>query len=102
MDPSASLYVLEKKFIALLEFGTLYIIQNNSVSAHEGKKAEQSRLILISETKFKIKINFYAGTTLSDVNMEYCLITLTIIIADKRSKISKINNGLIQIANKQT
>jgi hypothetical protein len=60
VDLSTSLYVLGKNFLLLLEFGTLYH-KKQLCSAHEGKKAEWSRVIPISETKFKVKTNFYAG-----------------------------------------
>jgi hypothetical protein len=72
-----------------LEF---HIIQNNKqCSVHEGKKAEQSRVILISETKLTIKTNFfYAG--ISCIRSEYGMfpITLAITIADKGLKYTKL------------
>jgi len=50
----------KRNFLLLLEFGTPYHPKQHC-SADEGKKAEQSRVILISEMKFKIKTNFYAA-----------------------------------------
>lgn len=62
MDPDASLYILEKKFLAPAGIWNPISSKTTKCSAHEGKKkAEQSRVIPISEKKFKIKTNIYAG-----------------------------------------
>jgi hypothetical protein len=49
----------KRNFLLLLEFGTPYPEQ--PCSADKGKKAEHSRVIVISEREFKIKTNFYAA-----------------------------------------